>query len=401
LLNIASDLTKATDSSDEELIALLKNALNQLLLQGHLREAEVAGWQFFEAYKTKKEDQAARETLAQLRAIAKEYHKANNFKEAGALDLRKLRALSDIAAEPGDELQALDDLCESYLKGAEFVELAKLMPEVMNKYQDAYGEEGEEFIERKIFAVDVFSKVHEYDRATELLQTALAAATKRWGEFGEKTVALLNTLADLYNKQARYADAERLYRQVMEHQESTSDQNVGKTYTKLGEILSLQKDYEQSESFLKKALEMAEAASDAESQEVLPALMYLASLYMTTGRYKDAEPCYKRILEIKYKIYGEHSGEIIASLIHLGELYNLQNNFAESEVLLETALETAQRIYSHDDERLAAVMFQYARVLTQVGKDDEGERLHARAEKIRLGQQIQDDARQTEAQSQH
>ena len=212
------------------------------------------------------------------------------------------------------------------------------MPEVIAKYTSVFGEQNEKTIERIVFASDVYSQVHDFDHATELMQNALTAASSLWGEYDDKTVDLLNSLADLWNKQARYAEAEQIYRKILAHQESNSDAGVAKTYTKLGDILSLQKRYEEAEAFLKKALEVAETSSSSgEGQEVLPALMVLASLYMTTGKYKDAEPCYKRILEIKYKVYGENSEEIISSLCHLGELYNLQNNFAESEVFLENS----------------------------------------------------------------
>ena len=309
--------------------------------------------------------------LAQLRAIAQEYGATNKLKESAALYVRRLRSLNELNAGQDDEIEALNDVSDSLKKAENYNELAKLMPEVIAKYKSVFGDQNEKTIDRIVFASDVFSHTHDFDHATELMQSALTAGSALWGEFGEKTVELLNALADLWNKQARYAEAEQIYRKILANQESNSDIGAGKTYTKLGDILSLQKRYEEAESFLKKALDSAEtSSSSAEGQEVLPALMVLASLYMTTGRYKDAEPCYKRILEIKYKLYGENSQEIISSLCHLGELYNLQNNFAESEVFLETALETAQHLYSHDDLRLANVMFQYARVLTQVGRDD-------------------------------
>ncbi len=385
LLNIASDLAKTHDALDDKLPETLKAAVSKLVLHGRLREAEVIDWQIFEAFKTREANIQAKAVLTQLRAIAQEYGATNKLKESAALYVRRLRSLNEINAGQDEEIEALNDVTDSLKKADNYNELAKLMPEVIAKYASVFGEQNEKTIERIVFASDVYSQVHDFDHATELMQNALTAASSLWGEYGDKTVELLNSLADLWNKQARYAEAEQIYRKILAFQGSNSDVGVAKTYTKLGDILSLQKRYEEAEGFLKKALEIAETSSSSgEGQEVLPALMVLASLYMTTGKYKDAEPCYKRILEVKYKVYGENSQEIISSLCHLGELYNLQNNFAESEVFLETALETAQHIYTHDDIRLANVMFQYARVLTQVGRDDEGERLHARAEKIRL-----------------
>jgi tetratricopeptide (TPR) repeat protein len=386
LMDIATGLSKTESSLDDVLPAALRTAVKQFITNGRLEQAADINWQLFEAHKSKNAFAAAKVVLAELHSIGKLYLTQTNHDAAAQIEKRRRQGLIEIGASKDEQIEALNDLIEIYLKAEKWESLAKLMQDMITTYKDVYGDHSAETIERVAFAADVLSKVKQYELATTMVETGLIAAAKLWGDYGDKTIGMLNMLADLYMKQARYTDAEVLYRRVLEHQEKSTDARISKTYTHLADTLSLQKDYEAAELYFKKAIDAQESNSGSDHPDILVPLSHLAALYMTAGRYKDAEPCYKRVLEIKYKAHGEHSDEIISSLIELGELYNIQNNFAESEVFLETALETAQRIYSHDDERLADVMILYAKVLSQVGKDDEGGSMHARAQKIKAGE---------------
>jgi tetratricopeptide (TPR) repeat protein len=89
---------------------------------------------------------------------------------------------------------------------------------------------------------------------------------KLLGSENPDLATLLNNLADLYGKQARYADAERLH---------------------------------------KRALAIREKTFGSEHPDVAQSLNNLAFAYANQGRYADGEPLYKRSLAIYEKLLGK------------------------------------------------------------------------------------------------
>ena len=117
----------------------------------------------------------------------------------------------------------------------------------------------------------------------------------------------LNALAVLYKNQARYADAEPLY---------------------------------------KRALAIYEKASGPNHPSVAVALNNLALLYETQGRYADAEPLFKRALAIHEKEGGPGQTRLATVLGNLAALYQEQGRYADAEyrgVLLRGCLTEKNR----------------------------------------------------------
>ena len=92
----------------------------------------------------------------------------------------------------------------------------------------------------------------------------------------------LNNLAELYQAQGRYADAEPLY---------------------------------------KRSLAIREKALGPDHPDVATSLNNLAVLYQDQGRYADAEPLYKRSLAIQEKALGPDHPAVATSLNNLAALY--------------------------------------------------------------------------------
>jgi tetratricopeptide (TPR) repeat protein len=267
-------------------------------------------------------------------------------------------------------------------------ELADLQEHILSMTKDLHGDSSGELIEAINSAADIFAKAKQFDKSKALLKEGVLVASRVWGESGTRTINLLSSLAELYIRQQRYADAEILFRKMLEQHQKRSplpSLALGEIYTKLADSLSLQKNYEAAEGNYKLAVENIEGAAGQDHHDTLLPLSHLANLYMMTGKYKEAERCYKRVLEIRYKTSGEDSDETVNSLLRLADLYNLQSEFAESEVFLESAMETAVKIYPEQDVRLAEVMQQYAKLLKRLGRMDEVAKLEARAEAIKAG----------------
>ena len=97
--------------------------------------------------------------------------------------------------------------------------------------------------------------------------------------------ATLNNLASLYKEEARYADAEPLYKRV---------------------------------------LAITEKALGPDHPSVALALNDLAELYKEEGRYADAERLYKWALATWKKALGPYHPDVAQSLNNLADLYSAQ-----------------------------------------------------------------------------
>ena len=96
--------------------------------------------------------------------------------------------------------------------------------------------------------------------------------------------------------------------------------------------------YEEAEQAYKKSLALAEETDTSDNADVSYSLDRLAELYKMHGRYKEAEPLFKRALTIRRKAYGEKNLFVAESLKKLSELYSLQGKSKEAQVLLKEAV---------------------------------------------------------------
>jgi tetratricopeptide (TPR) repeat protein len=92
----------------------------------------------------------------------------------------------------------------------------------------------------------------------------------------------------LYADQAKYAEAEPLYRQVLSIQEKTlkpDDPNLALSCIRLGAFYVKDGKYADAEVFNKRAVEIAEKAFGPDSPEAASPVNNLAITYEDLGRY--------------------------------------------------------------------------------------------------------------------
>jgi hypothetical protein len=388
LMDTAGQIASPEVAVSETLSKSMLGTINLLGSKGYLPLAGEASCQLLDAFKARGLSAEAEEVLQTLGMVASSFAEKGDFSQAESIYKRRLQYLQETKAGKKRILEGLKELSALYLKSNRIDELADLQEHVLSITKDLYGDSSGELIEAINSAADIFAKAKQFDKSKALLKEGVLVASRVWGESGTRTINLLSSLAELYIRQQRYADAEILFRKMLEqHQKRSPNPSLalGEIYTKLGDSLSLQKNYQAAEGNYQLAIENIEAAAGQDHHDTLLPLGHLANLYMMTGKYKEAERCYKRVLEIRYKTSGEDSDETVNSLLRLADLYDLQSEFAESEVFLESAMETAVKIYPEQDVRLAEVMQQYAKLLKRLGRTEEVAKLEARAEAIKAG----------------
>ena len=71
------------------------------------------------------------------------------------------------------------------------------------------------------------------------------------------------------------------------------------------------------------------------------------------------------------------------SLLNLAKLYEMQGKYGEAEPLQKRALSNFQRALGPEHPNVAASLENYAELLRKMGRDEEAEKMEARAKAIR------------------
>jgi tetratricopeptide (TPR) repeat protein len=186
-----------------------------------------------------------------------------------------------------------------------------------------------------------------------------------------KVGAWLNNLAGLYLAQARYADAEPLFKRaisIAEQAFGSEHWEVGQSLNYLGLLYVKQDRYAEAEPFFKRSLIILEKALGTDHAEVGSILSNLALLYKSQGRIAEAEPLLKRSLSIREKTFGSDHPVVGITLNNLANLYDAEERFAEAEPLYRRALSIVETTLGSDHPAFATTLSNLA-VLSFVQQD--------------------------------
>ncbi len=111
----------------------------------------------------------------------------------------------------------------------------------------------------------------------------------------------LAILADLYESQGKYADAEVLYRRIVDIKETAlgpDDPELANDLFNLGLLCYAQDKYAEAERLLHKTLSLEEMFFGKDNTELATTLDALAQLYYEQGKYAQAVEACKRALKL-------------------------------------------------------------------------------------------------------
>ncbi len=182
-----------------------------------------------------------------------------------------------------------------------------------------------------------------YREAEELLLVAADFAAGFPPDDLRRAVTL-NDLAEICVAEARYADAEVLYRQ---------------------------------------ATEVIEAALGPDHVDLAAHLGVVATFYADQGIHTEAEPLFERAVAILEPALGWAHPDVAANLAALASVYYRQGLYSEAEPRYERALPVLELALEPDNVRLAEILDEYAGLLRATNRGVEAGPLEARARRIR------------------
>jgi tetratricopeptide (TPR) repeat protein len=171
-------------------------------------------------------------------------------------------------------------------------------------------------------------------------------------------------MAKELEKEERFAQAEHLYKVILNRQRQTlgeSHHYTTSTIASLATVLEKQALYERANPLYKQVLKLKTKQYGALHPETLEATYKLAQHYIDRGQFDHAEDIYRQTLEkLHRKDSRPYSSETIKTMEKLAHLYILQTSFNKAVTLLEKVVESYQQQWGanhntalHAQEQLA------------------------------------------------
>jgi tetratricopeptide (TPR) repeat protein len=196
------------------------------------------------------------------------------------------------------------------------------------------------------------------------------------------TARLMNQLGVLFNTQARYAEAEPLYRLALAIDEKSLGPDHPEVATRLNNLAELLRDTNrppEAEPLYRRALAIFEKSFGPDHPNVARGLNNLALLLTETNRPAEAEPLYRRALAINEKSFGSDHPNVAAGLDNLAVLLRETNRHMEAEPLHRRALAISEKSFGADHPDLARSLNNLAELLRETNRPAEAEPLYHQA----------------------
>ncbi len=149
-----------------------------------------------------------------------------------------------------------------------------------------------------------------------------------------------------------------------------------------GNSYFFQGNYNQSERYFNKALDLFELLGLNPSIDYLGPLNGLYDLYMDTGRYPDAEEILLYAIDMVAKLQGDNS-DINSILYHnIAEVYRILGNYSEGEEYIKESIEIQKELGGDDSPLVAQDMMTLASIYDYAGKYELSEKTHKEAMSI-------------------
>jgi tetratricopeptide (TPR) repeat protein len=176
-------------------------------------------------------------------------------------------------------------------------------------------------------------------------------------------------------ERAEFAEAEQAY--IAALRQATLLGAV--TLTELGQVAFSLRDFQQSESYFRRALTIREQALGTESLDLMQALNDLAAPYYSRGELEQAERLYRRALTIGETQLGELHPDLTVSLSNLARLNQRRADWRASAPLLGRLLAIKQRSLGETHPHAISLMLAVANARSSLGEHEVAEELVRRA----------------------
>jgi eukaryotic-like serine/threonine-protein kinase len=193
------------------------------------------------------------------------------------------------------------------------------------------------------------------------------------------TLTALRNVADGLSQRGRYAEAEALYRQVLDGRlraHGEGDRATLEARNRLAAELLLQEKDAEAERLYRETLDACQRALGPDHPDTLRVLDNLAwVLGRQPGKLGEAVPLARQALTARQRVLGPEHWQTLASLNTVATLLDRQGELAAAEQLYRELSETSRRVLGREHALTLTAMNNRARTLVRMGRRPEAEAL--------------------------
>ena len=241
--------------------------------------------------------------------------------------------------------------------------------------QEARALAGEPVVQADLYGTlgALYQKSGRFDRANELLGSALERHRALFGDHSTEVGEGLVALGLLKIDEAKLDDAERFISEGLATVRSTAgplSAAAARAVAARGRLLEARGTYDRAIATNEEAVKL-EAQLGAGSRSWLDALGQLADTHYYAGHYDEADRLNTQVLTATKATYGERHPRVADVLINLGASQSDRGNYTEAEHFYRPALEIVQAYYGGDHFRTASAKTMLGRTLVYEKHFDE------------------------------
>lgn len=230
----------------------------------------------------------------------------------------------------------------------------------------------------------LFATDENYGLAMDAAHKAVQIAERSGDD--ARLATSLRYLAVLYEREAKYADAQSAVQRALALREKSlgaDDPAVADQLLELAQLYRKQNKNAQANPLLTRAEHIRERAFGAVSAPVADILIERAGLLNSGHRYSDAEQLYRRAIDIKQKALGPEDPDLAGALAALADSYAEQARYREAESLYTTALQIDEKFMGADDPLVIPTLTSLAAIYEKQGRAAEAAQARQRVARVR------------------
>ena len=259
----------------------------------------------------------------------------NNLSDAETLlELAKTQRIKIYRGKHIEIAQTCKSLGMLYLKKHDLAQAEENFKAAVQLYRDLAGKNHPDTA-GALVDLAVAEKIdRKPNEAIAHLHSAIEIYSTAQGTDAPDTIDAIHVLATTLPEIGDYAQAERLYRQVLQTYQKTfaeNDLRIGLLQMQLGTLYISWNDFGSAETCLHRALQIYEQALGKSHPDTAGILSMLAMVDARFGRFDQAEQEGKDALKISESTLGKQHSQTVAATLALGNLFILENKIRRSQ----------------------------------------------------------------------
>ena len=314
------------------------------------------------------------------------YARLGQYDRAAPLVERALAIRRSVLGPESPEVaESLNDLGELRREAGDLEGAESAHRDALRIRRAALGPEAPRVLESLNNLAVVLSLSGDFDEADALFREAIRGVERAREETPEMA-EVYNNAAQLYQDQARYAEAEPMMRRALAIWRSTLGDAHGEVaigLNNLGMLHSKMGDYAGAAALYRDAVARWRGLYGEDHPYVGFGLNNLGVVLDKQGRYAEAEAVKTTVVERHRRLLGDEHPEVAKALGNLAVTLSNQGELARAEALQREGLALARRSLGPDHPEVGNGLHNLATVLLRQGRPAEAARTYRRALALR------------------